>query len=196
MFQQGCFASSFLNAHNHLNTSHLLQNYIICTAGPKVNFSTAELVVRENKIADVLVPIVINQAGPDLTVNIPAVKLRLLESGEDDATFGVDFDLPANESCSGENSEPVPSCVTFAVNQTTAVLHVIIKHDQILEANESFHLLLSSSYRCTPYSMKIIILESAPRKLFFLYSYLDLLASLSLSHTPHTQLQLLHLLVQ
>ena len=164
------------------------QSYIICTAGPKVNFSTAELVVRENKTADVLVPIVINQAGPDLTVKIPAVKLRLLESGENDATFGEDFDLPANESCSGENSEPVPSCVTFAPGQTTAVLHVIIKHDQILEANESFHLLLSSSYRCTPYSMKVIILESAPRKLFFFrYSYLDLLASLSLSLslTPH-----------
>ena len=120
--------------------------------------------VQENETADVLVPIVINRTGPDLTVETTVRLQWLIESGEDDASFRLDFDLPANESCSaGQNSGP--SCVTFAPGQTTAVLHVIIKHDQILEANESFHLLLLSSFRCTPYGMKITILESAPRKL-------------------------------
>ena len=118
--------------------------------------------IRESETADVLVPIVFNRTGPDLTVEMPAVKLHI-ESGEGNAIFGVDFDLPANESCPEGDSRD--SCVTFAPGQTTAVLHVIIKHDQILEANESFHLVIISSFRSPPYGMKITILESAPRKL-------------------------------
>lgn len=120
--------------------------------------------IRENETADVLVPIVFNRTGPDLTFEMPAVKLQsYIESGEDDAMFGTDFDLPANESCPERN--PGVSCVTFAPGQTTAVLHVIIKRDTILEANESFHLIIISPFRHTPYGMKVTILESAPRKL-------------------------------
>ena len=109
-----------------------------------------------------LVPIVISRTGPDLTVEMPAVRLHI-ESGEGDATFREDFDLPANESCpEGDSGD---SCVTFAPGQTTAVLHVIIKHNQTLEANESFYLVIISSFRSPPYGMKITILDSAPRKL-------------------------------
>lgn len=135
----------------------------MCTAaGPKVNFTTDELVIQESETADVLVPIVLNRTGPDLTVEMPIVRLQsYIESG-DDAIFGVDFDLPANESCP-EGPSGV-SCVTFAPGQTIAVLHVIIKHDRILEANESFQLVIISSFRHDPYSMKVTILESAPRK--------------------------------
>ena len=137
----------------------------MCTAaGPKVNFTTTELVIRENETADVLVPIVFSRTGPDLSFEMPAVKLRsYIENGEDDAIFMVDFDLPTNESCPEMN--PEVSCVTFAPGQTTAVLHVIIKRDTILEANESFHLIIISPFRHAPYGMKVIILESAPRKL-------------------------------
>jgi hypothetical protein len=137
----------------------------MCTAaGPKVNFTTTELVIRENATADVIVPIVFSRTGPDLTVEMPAVKLQsYIENGEDDAIFRVDFDLPANESCSETN--PGVSCVTFEPGQTTAVLHVIIKRDAILEGNESFHLVIISPFRHTPYGMKVTILESAPRKL-------------------------------
>ena len=131
--------------------------------GPAVNFTLPELVVRESETADVLVPIVINRTGPDLTVETANVKLLwLLESGEDEAEFGKDFDLPTNESCTGGNSGL--SCVTFAPGQTSAVLHVVIKHDRILETNESFHLVLNSGFRVDPYGMKVTILESAPRK--------------------------------
>ena len=144
----------------------------MCTAGPEVNFTTQELVIRESETADVFVPIIINRTGPDLSVETLPVRLQwLLESGEDKATFGQDFDLPHNESCVGEYSRL--SCVIFAPWQTTAVLHVIIKRDQVLEANESFHLVLNSPYRVSPYGMKVTILESAPRKLL-IASYQDI----------------------
>ena len=136
----------------------------MCTAGPEVNFTTQEMLVRESETSDVFVPIIIKRTGPDLSVVTLPDKLQWLrESREDEATFGLDFDLPDNESCTEGN--PDLSCVTFAPGQTTAMFHVIIKHDRILEPNESFHLVLNSPYRVNPYSMKVTILESAPRKL-------------------------------
>ena len=171
MYRQCNYRPWFINCRcPNYNELHLLTNCFITryycalhTAGPKVIFNTTELVIRESNTTDVFVPIVIARTVPDPDFDMPAVKLRSIESGEDDAMFGVDFDLPANESC--PEGTPGVSCVTFAPNQTTAVLHVIIKHDQIVEVNESFHLAIISSYRWAPYGMKITILESAPRKL-------------------------------
>ena len=138
--------------------------------------------MQENETVDVWAKFTLLRTGPDLS-DTTTVKCQTIRNPGDSAEDNIDYALPRNESCIG--LEENLSCVTFDTDQRIAVLHVIIKHDQILEGNESFHLVLHSGFKAYPDVMKVVILEATQRKMKISLCFFELTFSLSLSHT-HT----------
>ena len=100
----------------------------------------------------------IMRTGPDLNVET-TLRLFPLLMDDDNAVAGEDFTFPENERCSEGNS--LLSCGVFRSGQSMMILHVIIKHDNVLEPNKSFHLRLESQ----PKGLEMVILDASPRKL-------------------------------
>lgn len=158
-----------MHAHTHTLTVHLITSipsltHIIYHTGPQVNFTQLEVVARESNASDVLFPISVLRTGPDLSQET-TVRLQWLLQSRDDAEFGADFSLPQNESCFDDSNL---TCITFAAGERRAVFHVIIKHDNRLETNESFHVILHSAFKVYPDIIKVFIMEGYLRKFAYL----------------------------
>ena len=108
-------------------------------------------------MTDMLVPITILRTGPDLNVTTSLRLWPLLMDG-DHAVGEEDFAFPQNESC--PEGQALLSCGVFTPGQSRIVLHVIIKHDSVLEPNQSFHLKLDSQSE----ALEVIILDASPRE--------------------------------
>ena len=101
------------------------------------------------------------QTGPDLNQEL-TVKFQVIDQPRDGAELGEDFALAQNESCP-QVEDSNQTCVTFGRGERTAVFHVIIKHDNILETNESFHLVLHSVFKAYPDIIEVVIMEGFSR---------------------------------
>lgn len=112
-------------------------------------------------MTDKLVPITLLRTGPDLSQETDVKCQWWLQQGRDHATDGLDFALPQNESCPDDSTS---SCITFRPGERRVELHIIIKHDNVLEPNESFHLILETAYKVYPDVMNVIIMEGFSRK--------------------------------
>lgn len=126
-----------------------------------MNFTTTQLVVQESNTSDVVLPVTIVRTGPDLRSETN-VTVHWLIQIRDNAVPGVDFSLDPSQSCSDEISDA--SCVTFGSGESRIDVNVTIKHDNLLEANETFHLILDTGYKVFPDIVRVVILDSSPRE--------------------------------